>query len=115
MPDTPFAKQKRFDTKKYTPYYPKARKWFLRAVTLDSDNGDAWGAYYAFESKYGTKEQAEEVKDKCDVAEPVHGEHWSMISKAHENRNLKRGDLLGKVAAAISARVQAKDVDATED
>ena len=29
--------------------YPKARKWFTRAVTLDPDNGDAWAAYYAFE------------------------------------------------------------------
>jgi pre-mRNA-processing factor 6 len=29
--------------------YPKARKWYTRAVTLDPDNGDAWAAYFAFE------------------------------------------------------------------
>ncbi|CAM9945628.1 unnamed protein product, partial [Choristocarpus tenellus] len=39
--------------------YPKARKWFNRAVTLDPDAGDAWAAYYAFELMQGS--EAEQV------------------------------------------------------
>ena len=36
----------------------KARKWFLRAVTLDPDLGDCWAAYLKFEQKNGSAEQA---------------------------------------------------------
>lgn len=35
----------------------KSRKWFVRAVTLDPDIGDAWASYYKFEQKNGTPEQ----------------------------------------------------------
>ena len=34
--------------------YGKARKWFERAIMLNSDLGDAWIYYYAFEEDVKT-------------------------------------------------------------
>ena len=51
--------------------YPKARKWFNRAVTLDPDLGDVWAAYYRFEQEHGDDEQQESVLKRCVAAEPA--------------------------------------------
>lgn len=59
----------------------KARKWFNRAVALDSDLGDAWSAFLRFELQYGNSEQQEEVIKRCEEAEPHHGELWCSVSK----------------------------------
>jgi pre-mRNA-processing factor 6 len=61
--------------------YPKARKWFNRAVTLDPDFGDVWAAYYKFELEHGDEEQQESVLKRCVAAEPAHGEKWCVLSK----------------------------------
>lgn len=79
----------------------KARKWFNKAVILDSDLGDTWARYYAFELKSGTKEQQEEVKKRCIKVEPKHGEVWTSIMKDMLNRRKTIADGLALVAKAI--------------
>ncbi|CAM9407944.1 unnamed protein product, partial [Phaeothamnion confervicola] len=76
----------------------KARKWFGRAVTLAPDLGDAWAAYYAFEHRHGTAVEQEDVRRRCEAAEPAHGEQWCQVGKRTENRRLGKGDVLAKVA-----------------
>ena len=53
---------------------PKARKWLNRAATMSPDIGDVWAAYYAFELAHGTEEQQQQVLQRCETAEPHHGE-----------------------------------------
>lgn len=64
----------------------KARKWYDRAVILDSDVGDSWAYFYAFELEVGKKEQQEKVKERCVAAEPKHGEFWTAVVKDMANR-----------------------------
>jgi len=52
----------------------KALSWLQRAVTLDPDNGDAWGALYMLQSEHGTPDEAAKVVADCVAAEPHHGE-----------------------------------------
>lgn len=59
----------------------KARKWFDRAVVLDSDLGDAWARAYAFELEQGSKDRQEKILERCRQAEPKHGEIWASIMK----------------------------------
>lgn len=49
----------------------KARKWFLRAVTLDPDLGDCWAAYLKFEQKNGSAEQASVARVCVFVCVPL--------------------------------------------
>ncbi|KAL7565035.1 hypothetical protein ACA910_020746 [Epithemia clementina (nom. ined.)] len=65
----------------------KARKWFDRAVLLNSDLGDSWVRYYAFLHKSGTTEELKQFKDKCVATEPKHGEIWTRITKDMEHRH----------------------------
>jgi pre-mRNA-processing factor 6 len=81
--------------------HEKARKWFEKAVTLDPDMGDIWAAYYAFEIKNGTKDQQEQVKDRCIKAEPKHGEIWTRIRKDMSNRRTTIAEGLELVCKAI--------------
>ena len=77
--------------------FPKARKWFDRAVTLNPRLGDAWAHFYAFElrqsvsvsvsgaaaaaasatggegSEGASKSEAESVLKRCVAAEPNRG------------------------------------------
>ncbi len=46
----------------------KARKWFIRAVTLQPNNGDGWTYYYKFELLYGDNASAEDVLRQCQEA-----------------------------------------------
>lgn len=52
----------------------KGLAWLQRAVTLDPDNGDAWGALYTLQSEHGTPADAAKVVADCVAAEPRHGE-----------------------------------------
>ena len=76
----------------------KARKWFDRATTLDADAGDAWAAWLAFEHANGDADAVAEVERRCVAAEPRHGEAWTAVSKALENRRLRTLDVLRRVA-----------------
>ncbi|CAH2302962.1 pre-mRNA-processing factor 6 [Pelobates cultripes] len=79
----------------------KAREWFHRTVKIDSDLGDAWATFYKFELQHGTEEQQEEIKKRCENAEPRHGELWCKVSKDIENWQQKIGEILILVAAKI--------------
>jgi pre-mRNA-processing factor 6 len=58
-----------------------ARNWFMRAVASNPDIGDIWGFLYNFELQHGTVEQQKTVIEKCQMADPRHGELWCKISK----------------------------------
>lgn len=79
----------------------KAREWFHRTVKIDSDLGDAWAFFYKFELQHGTEEQQEEVRKRCENAEPRHGELWCDVSKDIENWQKKIGEILMLVAAKL--------------
>jgi len=78
--------------------HEKARKWFERAVKLDSDLGDSWVKWYAFELDVGKKEAQEDVKQRCVAAEPTHGELWCKVSKAMPNRRKSTAEHLEAAA-----------------
>eukprot|EP00531_Pseudo-nitzschia_arenysensis_P000333 CAMPEP_0116124486 /NCGR_PEP_ID=MMETSP0329-20121206/5305_1 /TAXON_ID=697910 /ORGANISM="Pseudo-nitzschia arenysensis, Strain B593" /LENGTH=1009 /DNA_ID=CAMNT_0003618467 /DNA_START=175 /DNA_END=3205 /DNA_ORIENTATION=- len=82
----------------------KARKWFERAVVLNSDLGDSWARYYAFEKKYGTSDQQAAVKKRCMTAEPKHGELWQTTLKVMENRRKTVEEGLELVVAELRKR-----------
>ena len=86
--------------------HDKARKWFERAVKLDSDLGDSWAKWYAFELDNGTKEAQADVKQKCIAAEPKHGELWCKVSKAMSNRRRTTGDHLEAAAQNVLEKLQ---------
>uniref|UniRef100_A0A8D3DKP0 Pre-mRNA-processing factor 6 n=1 Tax=Scophthalmus maximus TaxID=52904 RepID=A0A8D3DKP0_SCOMX len=79
----------------------KAREWFLRTVKIEPDLGDAWALFYKFELQHGTEEQQEEVRKRCENAEPRHGELWCAESKHVLNWQLKTGEILTTVAGKI--------------
>ena len=81
----------------------KAREWFNRAVTVNSDLGDAWAHFYKFEQQFGLPEQHAALLARCVIADPRHGELWQSVSKAVGNLRLKTHDILPKVAALVSA------------
>ena len=60
----------------------KGLSWLTRAVTLDPDLGDAWGALYQLQSEHGTPEAAAKVATDCVAADPHHGEVWQRVAKA---------------------------------
>ncbi|CAJ0965968.1 unnamed protein product [Ranitomeya imitator] len=79
----------------------KARDWFHRTVKIDSDLGDAWATFYKFELQHGTEEQQEDIRKRCENAEPRHGEQWCGESKDIKNWQLKLGEILTLVASKI--------------
>jgi len=79
----------------------KARDWFTRTVKLDPDFGDAWAYFYKFEIQHGTPEQASEVKRRCLVAEPKHGQVWCKTGKDIVNWKAKTEDVLRKTEEAL--------------
>jgi len=81
--------------------HDKARKWYERAVKLDSDLGDSWAKWYAFELDVGTKEGQEDVKQRCIAAEPKHGELWCRVSKDMPNRRKTAAEHLDIAANKI--------------
>ena len=82
----------------------KARKWFDRAVTLNKDYGDAWAAYFAFETQHGTPESRAYVEQGCTAADPAHGEGWQAVSKKDANRRLSKVEVMKLCAAELMAK-----------
>ena len=79
----------------------KGLSWLQRAVTLDPDNGDAWGALYKLQSEHGAPADAAKVVADCVAAEPRHGEVWQRVAKAtFPPRSIP--DILVDVAAEFS-------------
>jgi pre-mRNA-processing factor 6 len=78
--------------------YPKARKWFDRAVKINETIGDVWAQYYSFELKHGTEETRQDIRQRCETAAPKYGEKWCSISKAIGNRKLTKGEILDQVS-----------------
>ena len=77
----------------------KAATWFVKAVTLDSDYGDAWVWYYKFLEQHGTEEKKEDTLSKAAMAEPKHGEIWQSVAKDPKNARKSVEEIL-KIAAA---------------
>ncbi|PIC30868.1 hypothetical protein B9Z55_021964 [Caenorhabditis nigoni] len=63
----------------------KARDWFLKAVNLDPDNGDAFANFLAFEQIHGKEEDRKAVIKKCVSSEPRYGDLWQAIAKNPAN------------------------------
>jgi len=89
--------------------FEKARRWLSRAVALDPDYGDAWGAYLGFElNQEGNlptgESKVEEVRDGCGKAEPTSGELWLSVSKSVENWHEEADVIVGKVAELIQSQ-----------
>jgi len=69
----------------------KARSWFEKMIKGNPDYGDGWCFYYAFEKQHGNPEQVASVINRCELADPRHGERWQKYvkeghSKAHSVR-----------------------------
>jgi pre-mRNA-processing factor 6 len=79
----------------------KARKWYDRAVILDPDIGDSWAQFYAFEREHGSKEQMENVKERCIKTEPRHGELWTSVTKDMANRRKSTAEHLELAAQQL--------------
>lgn len=79
----------------------RAREWFERTIKLDSDYGDAWAYFFKFETVYGTEAQMENLKRRCVLSEPHHGQLWCSISKDVSNWRLKTLELLPLVAKLV--------------
>jgi pre-mRNA-processing factor 6 len=86
----------------------KARKWFNRAVTLNSDLGDAWAHYYAFEVKASGPNAPETVNvlEQCVTADPRHGELWCSVSKQTANRRKDTATILKKIIVEKIAKIE---------
>ena len=61
--------------------YDLARRYFVRATTLDSSIGDSWALFYKLECAQGTPEGAAAVLEAMKKADPHHGERWCRVSK----------------------------------
>ena len=81
----------------------KARAWYNRAVTLNTDYGDNWAWYYKFELQHGDADKTKAVEKRCMDAEPTHGPLWCQVSKALENSKLSTLQVLKKVAALLES------------
>ncbi|CEP02575.1 unnamed protein product (mitochondrion) [Plasmodiophora brassicae] len=79
----------------------KARNWFERAVTADPDLGDAWAFFYRFISSYCDEGEREAVLNRCEEADPHHGELWCAVSKAVGDERLKARGICVKVASTL--------------
>jgi len=66
--------------------YPKARKWFHHAVSLNDKVGDIWGSYVAFELLNGNEKTQRDVINKASLASPGinRGFKWNSIVKTVE-------------------------------
>ncbi|KAI0927016.1 hypothetical protein AcW1_007622 [Taiwanofungus camphoratus] len=79
----------------------KARQWFERALTANSDLGDNWGWWLKFERQHGVAEQQEEVIKRCIVADPHHGSTWQSIAKDMKNTGKTTKEILELVTEAL--------------
>ena len=79
--------------------YEKARKWFLRATTINPELGDAWVRWYAFEKELAggggeDGDRCKSVSERCVNAEPKYGELWVAVSKDMKNMRKGAGEIL---------------------
>ena len=81
----------------------KARSWFNRAVTLNPDVGDFWVWYYQFELQHGDEAKQRIVIERCEKAEPRHGEHWQSVAKAVENAHDTTKQILMKTLKKVAS------------
>ena len=85
----------------------KARKWFERAVGIDSRNGDSWAHFYVFELLHRAPADAadasEAVLRRCVAAEPNRGEVWCRTAKRTALRRTGVANILRTIAAEILA------------
>lgn len=79
----------------------KCRDWFNRTVKIDPDLGDAWAYFYKFELLHGNESQAADVLERCNVAEPKHGEEWCRVSKDINNWCFKTNEILKAVVKQL--------------
>lgn len=79
----------------------KARKWFERAIAINSDYGDAWIYYYRFEREFGKPLEVAEIVRNCNAADPHHGRLWVSISKQVDNWRLKPEQIMNIGASKI--------------
>lgn len=79
----------------------KAATWFVKAVTHDSDFGDAWVWYYKFLLQHGTEEKLQDTLAKAALAEPRHGEIWQSVAKDPKNARKSVEEIL-KIAAEVA-------------
>lgn len=79
----------------------KCREWFNRTVKIDPDLGDAWAYFYKFEILHGTESQQADVLERCNAAEPKHGEEWCRVSKDIKNWCFKTTDILKAVVKQL--------------
>ncbi|EGT49152.1 hypothetical protein CAEBREN_01897 [Caenorhabditis brenneri] len=83
----------------------KARDWFQNAVFFDSNNGDAFAHFLAFEQIHGKNEDQKAVIKKCKSAEPRHGELWQAVAKYPANWRKSREEILLLAAEKIGVPV----------
>ncbi|KAJ3316028.1 hypothetical protein HDV04_000237 [Boothiomyces sp. JEL0838] len=79
----------------------KARNWFQRAVKINPDLGDSWAWWYKFECSHGTKEQQQEVIEKCTNESPHHGPEWQIELKRLENIGKPTSEIIKIVSAKL--------------
>uniref|UniRef100_A0A182NGV7 Pre-mRNA-processing factor 6 n=1 Tax=Anopheles dirus TaxID=7168 RepID=A0A182NGV7_9DIPT len=79
----------------------KCRDWFNRTIKIDPDFGDAWAYFYKFELQHGTEQQQNELIERCNAAEPKHGEEWCKVSKNIANWCFKTEDVLKGVVRIL--------------
>lgn len=81
--------------------FSKCREWFNRTIKIDPDFGDAWAYFYKFELIHGSEDQQKEILERCNTAEPKHGEAWCRISKNICNWCFKTTDILKAVVLEL--------------
>lgn len=79
----------------------KAATWFEKAILLDSDLGDTWAWYVRFLNMHGTEEKRADVRVKCALSEPRHGEVWQAVAKDPKNALLGTEEVLDRVVALL--------------
>ena len=82
--------------------YEKARNWFHRAAKTNPDLGDVWAWWLKFEMMHGDSSQVDFVIQKCNEADPKHGEKWISVSKNVNNSVKSTKDIVMMVAAELN-------------
>lgn len=73
------------------------REWFERAISTNKDLGDVWIFYFKFIQESSSDARDLEMKkliNRCEEAEPKHGDIWVQITKAWGNSRLKIDEIL---------------------
>jgi pre-mRNA-processing factor 6 len=83
----------------------KARSWFQRAISANTDLGDVWVYAYRFELEHGTPVQQAALREKCIQAAPTHGEIWCIIAKQDAAAGMKPDEILKKAASKLAPDV----------